>query len=773
MIFSKINLFLLTFIFALSLQSQNNKFSSENVDSLLIAYSAHKEIGLEKAYLADQIVRYYSNKNKLSSASTYIEDYKNLSSALKNEDISNRYLYRNARLNYQISENKEMDTVAYRTAYEYFNKNDPRFSADISYALSLYLDGKNAGGTKFSKADNATRVKWYVISGEDNFKREKYDRSAAAYCNASNIAPLEQAEALCKKALDSNKYSKSKKWTTNIYMSLMEVYKAMDEPLKLDKLEQKLMKEDRYQLLNYYHWQMYEKDVNLSVAGFNSSGKWYIKYDTLLAEINPEHYKRWEKGKGKRQQRWDDNLLKEEKKKEAEKEKNRLIKEIHQNTESIKLPQGSFYLDNYDENNRKTSQSITIKGSTIIKEKIDIYQDTTRIEYVVNRIYQAQENVYLLSIQMNEDGYKSWSFMVMRTTEKTLSINDQLYMENNETEQDAFMIQFIAKSKLENYAAQLGPMYDEYYRKEIFETLKKSPQLEVQQYDGLKKMFKSIFIPKDSTNDFWYEKFINSYREFPHEFILEKLALKNLLIEKGYEPFSSITNFLEHENEMKRYWDKGILISKKLEELKSIENKGVLGVWIVEQPTNIFIVKLNNSSLTIWSFSYDFYKFRALLGDKDSMVYKISPTIKESRSNRVFESLDLQLDFGNSLDSYKVNGKFPEKIKTYLESAAPKMKVDGSIVDISFMLLDIDGIKNYMMSRKKYAEISEMEKVYKLEDYSLLVNTIKKELVEPVFDASKDKSQAFIPGYDELTYKVIEELIHLGYNPFKSIPVYR
>ena len=772
MIFSKNSLFLLTFIFALSLQSQNSKFASENIDSLLTAYATNKKIGLPKAYLTDQIVRYYNNNNDIPSTTKYIADYKEINNALKNKDISSRYEYRNAMLNYKISKNKELDTLAYRKSYEYFKKNDSRFCADISYVMALYLDGKNAGGTPITKVNNVTRVKWYVLSGEDNFDRERYDRSAAAYCNASIIAPIEQAEALCEKALVSNNNSKTKKWTTNIYKSLMEVYKAMEAPLKLDALEQKLMKEDKNQLLKYYEWQMYENDVDMFSGGFNSSGKWHIKYDTLLAEIDPVDYKKWDVNKTIRQQKWDDNLLKEEKKKEAEKAKNQLIKEIHESTASIKLPQGSFYLDIY-ENNRKTNQSITIEGATITKEKINRHQDTTTVVYVVHRIYQAQENQYLLSIQKKEQDYESWAFMVMRTTEDALTINDDFYMKNSEAEQEEFMIQFIAESKLENYAAHLGPMYNEYYSKEKFETLKNLPLLEVQQYDELKNIFKSNYIPKVTTNEFWYEKFINSNGEFPHEFILEKLALKNLLIEKGYQPFSSISSFLEHENEMKPYWDKNILISKKLKELESIDNKGVLGVWIIEQPTDIFIIKLDNNSLTIWPFSYDFYKFRNILGGKDSMVYKISPTIEELNSFQTFESLDLRLDFGDALDSYKVNGEFPEEMNAYLESAAPIMKIDGSIVDMSFMLLDIDGIKHYMMSRKKYAEIRKMKKVYKLENYSELLNTLKKEVVAPVLNLEKRMKQMYIPGYGELTYKVIEELIRRGYNPFKSIPAYK
>ena len=155
------------------------------------------------------------------------------------------------------------------------------------------------------------------------------------------------------------------------------------------------------------------------------------------------------------------------------------------------------------------------------------------------------------------------------------------------------------------------------------------------------------------------------------------------------------------------------------------------------------------------------------------MVYKISPTIEELNSFQTFESLDLRLDFGDALDSYKVNGEFPEEMNAYLESAAPIMKIDGSIVDMSFMLLDIDGIKHYMMSRKKYAEIRKMKKVYKLENYSELLNTLKKEVVAPVLNLEKRMKQMYIPGYGELTYKVIEELIRRGYNPFKSIPAYK
>lgn len=91
-------------LFNLNLVAQTKSFSSKNIDSLLKAYESHKKVGLPKAYCIDQIVRFYSTKKDFIKASTYNNEFKQISTTLKHKDVSHRYAYRNTYLNFLISE---------------------------------------------------------------------------------------------------------------------------------------------------------------------------------------------------------------------------------------------------------------------------------------------------------------------------------------------------------------------------------------------------------------------------------------------------------------------------------------------------------------------------------------------------------------------------------------------------------------------------------------------------------------------------------------------
>ncbi|NOQ72710.1 MAG: hypothetical protein GQ574_11940 [Crocinitomix sp.] len=294
--FFKSAILFLSCVFGINAAAQTSSFSSSNIDSLLTEYIKHAENGLAKAYCLDQIVRYYSNYEEYENAKKYSEASGNLSTQLENEDVTFRYRYRNAKLDYMQSGENLLDTTAYVEAYAYFKANDPKFCIDISTVMAFYLDGMSGNGSGYDKKAYPERIiAWYMLAGDDNLEREQYTLAAATYCNASlslkKLGELDQAEKAAKKALNANNLSEAKRWAGNIYSALQDIYNWQQDTLKLNALEQELMLADRKLLLAFYETEMFETEMG-SYEDPNAlndrSDKWTKKYDLLLAELDPE-----------------------------------------------------------------------------------------------------------------------------------------------------------------------------------------------------------------------------------------------------------------------------------------------------------------------------------------------------------------------------------------------------------------------------------------------------------------------------------------------------
>ena len=108
MTFNKPFVIFFAIIINLNVLAQTESFSSKNIDSLLTAYDSHKKIGLPKAYCVDQIVRFYTTQKDFIKASKYNKEYKEISKTVNNNDVSNRYTYRNAYLDFLISDKKKL-----------------------------------------------------------------------------------------------------------------------------------------------------------------------------------------------------------------------------------------------------------------------------------------------------------------------------------------------------------------------------------------------------------------------------------------------------------------------------------------------------------------------------------------------------------------------------------------------------------------------------------------------------------------------------------------
>ena len=125
-------LVIVTSFCATTANGQTERFSSSNIDSLLIAYNTHEQISLPKAYCLDQIVRYYTNEEMYTEATAYNKKYGEISASLKNIDLINRFDYRQVRLDFQVSNEITLDTAACSRTHTYFRANDSKMCSSIS-----------------------------------------------------------------------------------------------------------------------------------------------------------------------------------------------------------------------------------------------------------------------------------------------------------------------------------------------------------------------------------------------------------------------------------------------------------------------------------------------------------------------------------------------------------------------------------------------------------------------------------------------------------------
>ena len=229
--------------------AQTSRFSSQNIDSLLLAIENNKKDNVQKAYCLDQVVRYYINNEDFDAANKYVKEFGIQSEKLKNKNVSMLYQYRKAKVAYYESDKNEMDTTVYINSYYYFKQYDPGLHEHgIALELAFYLDGKTGSGG-YMRGSVEQVAKWYAILCE----YEKY--------------PADIFEKLY----------------------LGENAKAF---------EQTLISSNPELLLEFYEFQMYLLEFDDSHGGayrsFQFVGEWTDKYRLLLAKLDPAASKKLE-----------------------------------------------------------------------------------------------------------------------------------------------------------------------------------------------------------------------------------------------------------------------------------------------------------------------------------------------------------------------------------------------------------------------------------------------------------------------------------------------
>lgn len=507
--------FLVLFVLiSTSLIAQTKIFSSENIDSLETAYSRHQETSLSKAYCLDQIVRYHSNHKNFDKASDYVEDYGSLSSALQNKDIAMRYLYRNARLSFLKSGESELDTTAYKKAYNYFKRNDPKMSRDISFAMLDYLDGNDGFGASW--LTNREQLKrWYVIAAGDQFEANNYKSAATLYYNASlnlSLSELERIENVCTRGIEALENIDGDKLTNRLYLRLAEAYLYNTSENEILAIEKKIISiNDKWLTRDFYGAVSFYNKEHLTQKG--------IEKRNLEIQVKNDKIK-----KG--------------------------IQKVKTAALAVILPQGSFFTEHYDSDGRRTKKSMVLTDNHIETSSMDFNGNTTKKKYLVHRSYQVDEITKLLSVSEVKGTQKLWNFIVLISEGGILSIHDSHTWENREQQQDSLLYELLQRRAGSSLSKQLKQGFEEYYPKDQYEHLRALPILGEDGVKDIRENFQRKFQQTNDPENRWYKEFIlgSEYDDDAnHDFL--KRALKNVILDEGFQPFRSTPVFLSFESE--------------------------------------------------------------------------------------------------------------------------------------------------------------------------------------------------------------------------------
>ncbi|MEQ8546596.1 MAG: hypothetical protein RIC03_01745 [Cyclobacteriaceae bacterium] len=266
-------LFIAYFFLSLSLSAQTQRFSSKNIDSLVTAYNSHQKIDLPKAYCLDQIVRFYSNPPlNLEKASEYIKAYKSISEALESTDLTARFQYRNAKLNFLLSGNQVLDTTTYSLAYEYFKANDPAFCLDIS-GIMVDKVSKSEKYHPKSEEHRSAFLKWTELLGDDHLLNNDPLKAGQFYWISGQEASSENsnlAQFLFKKAIKAyikgdasrSKIFEAYLWLSDLVFASKDIANIHALEKEVKTIDDELITREFYGRLEQYNSEISEEEKN-------------------------------------------------------------------------------------------------------------------------------------------------------------------------------------------------------------------------------------------------------------------------------------------------------------------------------------------------------------------------------------------------------------------------------------------------------------------------------------------------------------------------------
>ena len=501
------------FFLSLGLSAQTRQFSSENIDSLHSAYNSHQAIGLPKAYCLDQIVRFYSNAPEdLDKASEYIMAYQSITEALENTDLTTRYQYRNAKLNFLRSGNQLLDTVTYSHAYEYFKINDPAFCLDISSTMVNYITKREDHYLEANDAETRLAyLKWMELVGDDHL---------------FNNAPVKAAAFYQKGGLEAIfGYSKrSQTLRQTLWMKALKAYQAGDANYANISRAYEMLSDLVFRSEEIENIHALEKEVK-----------------TIDDErITSDFYDRLE--------RYNSNLSEEEK---NERKAQRILS-VRNNSMVVDLPQGQFFFDEYVDEKLTVNRSIKIFGDTISRDDTDTQGNLYNTTYKVIRSYPVTGNIKVLAVEILAEGREDPDFRIMHFFNNRLVMKDYSYGRfdstlDRENEIDKMLLYVEDGILTDKRYDSLISLSTAYFNENEYARISKLPRISENQFEELRTAFSKKLEPSDEKGHSAYELFIGNANGQFEAADGQLVMLREMMIEKDFNPFSSMPYFISLE----------------------------------------------------------------------------------------------------------------------------------------------------------------------------------------------------------------------------------
>lgn len=539
-----------TLVFFITILSLNLVSQTQNINSFLKNYDNTKTKSLKNAFVLDQIVNYYIDKNQLDSAGIYLKQFDILSSNLKSKELSNRFTYRNEKVKYLASNKKILDTLIFAELHQYFKTKKTVISYDISYIMTKYLGGVKGFGASWLKDKNQL-IKWYNIAGKDSYNSKKFDSSASHYYNASinlYLGDVDLVESAVYKGLQSlRKIGDTRNLKKSFYIRLADCYFHNSKSQKILKLEKELILLKDKSILNQFY-------------GIAS----YYREEILT-----------QKGKDEK----------------AEKIKEKVIDKY----KKINLPIGEYSLFDYDSNNNTIKKHLVVTSNSFKISTIKNDTITKEIKYQVFRDFPIDKEKSILSVKRNKNERASWNFITFINDKKNLFINESLEWKSSESKQDSLLYELITKKDYKRLEKQFKSRFNKYYRQKTFDSLSKLPTIDSLGIIKVKKIFFNRFKNADAENTHAYlVEFSNNYYE-KQKLDSLKIALRNIFIDQHYNPFLSFPAYIKQETKKlpkpeNNIDNSGFLSALFLLFLFFIGNKWSLSVIII---LSLFFISIN------------------------------------------------------------------------------------------------------------------------------------------------------------------------------------
>ena len=224
----------------------------------------------------------------------------------------------------------------------------------------------------------------------------------------------------------------------------------------------------------------------------------------------------------------------------------------------INFPYGTYYFDQFGIN--PNQEKLSIFKNQIILETTTSWKETYTDVHTVTHAYKYGKNQYFLLTEIEEtDGISNFQ-MLLEFHEDAIYLSKTLY---RTYDTKLYFDKVIELEKLEG-KAKTNSVYDNdytslmpYFTKLKYEAVKNLPTINEDQLpEFTQKVIQLFFIDENDFYDFLY------YKSQSKRFIEKKLAIFNVLIESGFQPYLSHDLFYSYATNLPGYSKKSKAIRK-------------------------------------------------------------------------------------------------------------------------------------------------------------------------------------------------------------------